>query len=138
MDKFDFPSSVLNSVDSERVERLTNEEIKQLKGTDLGNLLREHPKLENSLVLEVFLRLPPYQLHPFESHDLVVKKGLKGKELWVYTGQVNKARHRHGLGVLVNRDGSVYHGFFQDGDFGGFGRFINQKGVLYEGNWDAQ
>lgn len=138
MNRFDFPPSVLYCTDPGQVNRLTAEEIRRLKGTDLGNLLRAHPRLENSLVLEVFLRLPPCELYPFEDRGLTVSKGLRGKELWVYTGQVNNTRRRHGLGILVNRDGSIYHGFFQDGDFGGFGRMVSQKGILYEGNWDGQ
>lgn len=53
-----------------------------------------------------------------------------------YIGQV-KDDMAHGWGVLVNRKGDYFEGFFQYGCLDVFGRWVSRKGCYYEGGVSA-
>lgn len=50
-----------------------------------------------------------------------------------FSGQVDINYHKHGLGKLINKDGTKYQGFWLNDEFTGWGRYIDQEGSLFEG-----
>lgn len=59
--------------------------------------------------------------------------GLSNKQS--YQGQTNEEGHPHGLGALVQADGGLYEGQFENGVREGQGRLIHASGDYYEGEW---
>lgn len=42
---------------------------------------------------------------------------------------------KHGKGMQIWPDGSIYEGWFKNNHAHGVGRFINTMGIIYEGDW---
>ena len=65
----------------------------------------------------------------FERDPIELKDGA------IYHGQWNEKGLRHGYGILIRNDGSLYEGFFNDDNLHGRGRYIEYHGnFYYEGN----
>lgn len=50
-----------------------------------------------------------------------------------YKGTVTINNERHGLGILLQEDGTKYEGYWRNDNFTGWGRYIDSNGNLYEG-----
>jgi len=61
---------------------------------------------------------------------------LYDEEKKFYRGNFNKDFQKHGYGVLINKDYSLYEGNWENDKACGFGRFIDSSGNYYEGNFE--
>ena len=52
-----------------------------------------------------------------------------------YCGEVNESNQRHGYGVLMKRGGIKYEGYWTNDVFECFGRHIDSKGLVRQGNF---
>lgn len=53
-----------------------------------------------------------------------------------FKGDFNPQMQKHGYGILINKDNSVYEGNWENDKACGFGRFIDSSGNYYEGNFE--
>jgi hypothetical protein len=53
-----------------------------------------------------------------------------------YSGSVNQKNQKHGYGILMKRNGERYEGYFEHDCFQPFGRYINEKGEVFEGAFE--
>lgn len=51
----------------------------------------------------------------------------------IYSGQTNLNGERHGYGVSINSNGIKYEGFWEKGDFCGWGKKVDQEGNVMIG-----
>lgn len=119
-----------------RDDPLSKTELKWLSNTELGCIVKRFPQLANESVLKIYARLDLVKWMPLRDSRLKTKRFLRGKEQWVYSGQVDGHLILHGTGTLVKANGSVYEGFFMEGRYWGHGRLIKSSGVVYEGRWE--
>ena len=52
-----------------------------------------------------------------------------------YYGSVNIKNQRHGFGIFISQDGKFYEGKWVKNSFEGYGRVIDNKGLISEGNF---
>jgi len=53
-----------------------------------------------------------------------------------YKGSFNADMQKHGYGILINKDNSLYEGYWENDKACGFGRLIDGSGNYYEGNFE--
>ena len=54
----------------------------------------------------------------------------------IYHGEVDhKTERPHGQGVMVDANGNLYEGSFQNGKYHGLGRMVKELGT-YRGGWE--
>lgn len=53
-----------------------------------------------------------------------------------YKGDFNAEMQKHGYGILINKDNSLYEGNWENDKACGFGRYIDGSGNYYEGNFE--
>ena len=59
----------------------------------------------------------------------------KWKDFMYYFGELNANNQREGLGFGVYWVGTIYHGFWKDGDNTGQGLYIDTEGNVFFGKW---
>ena len=91
----------------------------------------------NEKVKGIYNDLAPYEIPKFKDSVPVENKELvalqnDGK----YEGQWSKSDNlRHGIGIQVWTDGSIYEGHWKNDKADGDGRLIHADGDVYEGAW---
>lgn len=85
----------------------------------------------------------PYRYRPSElvdaltdGQELTPSVIVKDEEGAHYVGEVNNASEKHGRGITIYQDGSVYEGFFRNNERHGAGRIIYENGDIYQGEWE--
>jgi hypothetical protein len=53
----------------------------------------------------------------------------------IYYGQKNSKGERHGYGIMLKKTGVKHIGYWKNNSFEPFGRVIDEKGDIYEGNY---
>lgn len=64
-----------------------------------------------------------------------LKPPLKLQNDDVYSGEWNESDQFHGKGVLYSTDGSIFEGYWCDGEKDTRGRLVYPDGAIYEGDW---
>jgi hypothetical protein len=72
---------------------------------------------------------------PNDGVKVVAKPAVILNDGSVYEGEWDKNGNKHGIGTLVQQDGSKLIGSFKAGEFEGLGRLIQNSGTLYEGEF---
>lgn len=67
-------------------------------------------------------------------YGLVFKCSLRVYADRIYMGEMNLQGERHGEGVMITKEGEKYQGGWRNDNFTGWGRYIDNKGNLYEGD----
>ena len=110
----------------------------ELKGTLLGDLYKNFPKLYNPLIGKTYAsypRLPPKSFPGIVLHN---QKPSQSKDGTIYVGQMSqmdRTSTRLGLGVLYSPEG-IFEGYFEQNSIQGFGRLYTPDSV-YEGRWQG-
>ena len=97
------------------------------------------PNYQNPRVQEIKEKLGPFNYDPSPSDDGVKRKkrALITLENGArYEGEWNEPKNeRHGYGIQVWSDGSMYQGYWKEDKANGWGRLIHADGDVYEGEW---
>lgn len=92
-------------------------------------------EIQSLLIGIVENKLPPLQLKRHDDVPVVAKPAVQLKDGAVYEGEWDKKGNQHGIGTLVNNDGSKLIGCFKGGLVEGLGRLIQNTGLVYEGEF---
>lgn len=91
----------------------------------------------NNNVKESLKRLGPFKYDPDYVPGIDLERQVPAlfKNGAVYIGQWNCYNERHGKGIQIWNDGSMYEGLWTHNRANGKGRFIHADGSVYEGDW---
>ena len=91
----------------------------------------------NEKVKGIYDTLKPYAIDSYSGKVKVVRKDLTALQNdGKYEGEWSvKENMRHGAGIQVWNDGSIYEGLWEHDKAAGPGRLIHADGDVYEGNW---
>ncbi|OMJ77103.1 hypothetical protein SteCoe_23375 [Stentor coeruleus] len=67
--------------------------------------------------------------------DLIKRGPIMIENGSIYTGEWNSNKERHGKGVNIWKDGSLYEGYWEKDKPNGRGRLIHSNGDVYQGEW---
>lgn len=104
----------------------------------LLSIYKSYPSLKHENVLKTYEKFGELELHEFTEGRLSYIENLKTPDKRVYTGQIDSKNRRHGLGILVSEDKSLYIGNFKISICKGSGRLFTANGNLYEGKWKSK
>jgi len=54
-----------------------------------------------------------------------------------YSGQMNSKKQKHGYGIMMKSNGERQEGYFENDSFQPYGRYINEKGEVFEGAFEG-
>lgn len=99
--------------------------------------LKAIAKYANDHVKNSLRRLGPFKYDPEYVPDLELERQIPAifKNGAVYIGEWNTYNERHGKGIQIWKDGSIYEGLWTHNRANGKGRFIHADGSVYEGDW---
>ena len=96
-------------------------------------------ELENLVPDEVYQlekQLQSFHLtRPEDNISVQLKNPVKLDDGRIYSGEWNKAGQMHGIGTVLDADGSKIVGIFQNGQLNGKGRKIDSNGMAVEGEF---
>lgn len=110
--------------------------IKKIKNKNFVLLLEKMNHLENTVIIEAYLKAPYFHLEKLGGKAKFVKKphALLDKSLYIGEAVDNKP---NGLGYHIDIDGNYYEGFFENGKFNGKGRLFTAKGQIFTAYWNS-
>lgn len=98
--------------------------------------VKDLPNYSTPTVTEVLCRLGPYTYQKKLTLKGIIKRNPVLLENGaIYTGHWNSLNQRHGRGVQLWTDGSIYEGYWEADMACGKGRLISSNGNVYEGDW---
>lgn len=112
--------------------------LKKIKNKKILKLYKDYPNLYSQVVLENYIKLGEQDLEDVKDSELFFRENLKCLDKNIYTGQVDDRNRRHGLGILLYEDKSLYYGYFKSSFCKGYGRLFMSSGTVYEGKWKAK
>lgn len=108
---------------------------KKIKNKKLVSMYRIFPGLFNKGVIDLYLKFGEPQLKDFNEKHLEFRENLRTLDNNIYTGQVDDSNRRHGFGILLYNNKSLYIGYFKSSVCKGLGWFYSIEGNLYKGKW---
>src|SRR6056300_1660644 len=90
------------------------------------------------LVMQIRSELPPFEYNPAPADDgveKVLKDNIKLESGAEYEGEWDLEGRKHGKGVQIWVDGSLYEGYWKNDKANGRGRLIHADGDVYNGEW---
>ena len=109
--------------------------LKKIPNKKLVSIYKQYPSLCSQTVVKNYLKYGELDLKPFVEAGLQYREIMKTFDHSVYTGQVDNKNRRHGLGILVINDQSLYVGYSKASFSKGQGRLFSFNGNVYEGSW---
>lgn len=102
----------------------------------------EQLEQQKQKVRDIKEKLPPFEYGKYQDEDVEpgIKKEKRAEVKFpdgsVFDGEWNKANDsRHGRGLQVWADGSIYEGYWKNDQANGRGRLIHADGDVYDGYW---
>ena len=112
--------------------------LKQIQNKKVNKLYKEYSALYSSIVVSQYLTIGELNIDQVKDKELEYRENMKCLDKSIYSGQVDEKNRRHGLGILLCSDKSLYIGFFKNSQHKGKGRLFSANGTVYEGKWSGQ
>lgn len=118
-------------------------QFSEFKANHFQDIEKLYEKVEEDLqdlvpseVQELEKHLQSFHLtRPQDNISVQHKNPVKLEDGRIYSGEWNKAGKMHGIGTVLDSDGSKIVGIFQNGQLNGKGRKIDSNGIAIEGEF---
>jgi hypothetical protein len=107
--------------------------MEQIKGTLLADIYKIFPKLMSPAIIKSYASMPRLASNLNEGQGKF-QKPIKDKDGIVYTGCIDQANRKHGMGLMLIPNEGLFEGKFKENVIKGFGRFYKND-TVYECKW---
>ena len=109
-------------------KRIIKEQAEIISSTDFDNILSNHyPNLNH-------IPFPESKL-PLNSKNLFSSQPIKFPTGEIYSGMWNSKNQRHGYGIGISAEGTLFKGLWENDRLGNFGIFMEKNGDYYMGDF---